>query len=147
MKQKVNAITHPENKSGGIYAIINKDKRKIYIGETKNIRHRSKAHINLLKSGKHTCKELQEDYNNNSNIEIIELLEIPGEWNTEARFCVEDYYIACLQEKGIELYNNPRDKNCKDNFFILACRADKSITNIIKEIGIHENRPLTYTRK
>lgn len=135
MKCEANTISHPENKNGGIYAIINRDNGKIYIGETQDIRHRAKAHINLLKSGKHTCKELQEDYDNNSNIEIIEVLEIPGKWSAEERLCAEDYYIACLQEKGIELYNNPRDKNCKDNFFILACRTDRKVANLIKEIG------------
>lgn len=134
MKSKANVISYPENKNGGIYAIINRDNGKIYIGEAQNMRHRAKSHINLLTARKHACKELQEDYDNNSNIEIIEVLEIPGKWNREERLCAEDYYIACLQEKGIELYNNPRDKNCKDNFFILSCRTDVRVLKLIKEI-------------
>lgn len=137
MRHKSNIIVYPENKNGGIYAIINKDNGKVYIGETQNIRHRSKAHISLLKSGKHTCKALQEDYDSDSKIEIIEMLEIPGKWSADKRLCAEDYYIACLQEKGVELYNNPRDKNCKDNFFILACRTDKAIETIVKVANIH----------
>ena len=74
-------IVYPENRNGGIYAIINKDNGRIYIGQTENLRKRAKAHVNLLKAGNHYCKDLQEDYDNNFNfkIEIIELLEIPGQ--------------------------------------------------------------------
>lgn len=62
--------------------------------------------MNLLKAGNHYCKDLQ-----------------------------EDYYIACLQQKGVNLYNSTRDKNCKENFFVLSCRIDKRITDIIKNIN------------
>jgi group I intron endonuclease len=128
-------IVYPENRNGGIYAIINKDNGRIYIGETENLRKRAKAHVNLLKAGNHYCKDLQEDYDNNFKIEIIELLEIPGQCKIEERFCAEDYYIACLQQKGVNLYNSTRDKNCKENFFVLSCRIDKRITDIIKNIN------------
>lgn len=140
-----NLISCVEDRSGGVYAIVNCDKQKIYIGESQDMRLRSQAHINLLKSGKHSCKDLQQDYNNGDKIEIIKIVDIPGKWNTEKRLCAEDYYITCFREKGVELYNNPRDKKCKDNFFILACRNDKTVVNLFNKI--HKNRTLTKTRK
>lgn len=63
-------IVYPENRNGGIYAIINKDNGRIYIGETENLRKRAKAHVNLLKAGNHYCKDLQEDYDNNFKKEL-----------------------------------------------------------------------------
>ena len=99
------------------------------------MKKRAKAHVNLLKAGKHYCKDLQEDYDNNFKIEIIELLEIPGQFKSDERLCAEDYYIACLQQKGVNLYNSKMDKNCKENFFVLSCRIDKRITDIIKNIN------------
>lgn len=74
----------------GVYAIINRDNKRMYIGESSDMRKRIKAHVNLLKSGNHTCKDMQEDYNNGSRLEITELLEIPGKWNSEKRLCAED---------------------------------------------------------
>ena len=133
-----NDIIYPENTSGGVYAIINKETGKVYIGESWNLKKRAKAHINLLKSGKHYCKELQNDYNNNCVFEIVELLEIPGQFKSEERLRAEDYYISCLRHINVPLYNSEKDKNCKDNFFILSCRIDKKINNIIK---------ITNTRK
>ncbi|MDY5882884.1 MAG: GIY-YIG nuclease family protein [Roseburia sp.] len=132
------SIDYLENRNGGIYAIINKDNGRVYIGETGDLRGRTKAHVNMLKSGKHYCKDLQNDYNNKSKIEIIELAEIPGQFKNDERRRAEDYYIACLQQKGVRLYNDMRDKNCKGNFFILSSRIDRRIADIIKIANIRK---------
>ena len=58
-------ISIPDIKTGGVYALINRNTGRMYIGETEDIRRRCKAHINLLKSGKHNNSELQNDYNDN----------------------------------------------------------------------------------
>lgn len=118
----------------GVYAIINRDNKRMYIGESSDMRKRIKAHVNLLKSGKHTCKDMQEDYNNGSRLEITELLEIPGKWNSEKRLCAEDYFIECFRHRGISLYNNDHE-NTKDGFFILASRNDSKINSVIKRIN------------
>lgn len=73
MRRKNNFVTYPETKEAGVYAIVNKTRKKVYIGESQNIRSRAKAHINLLKSGKHYCEELQKDYDNNHKMEIVEV--------------------------------------------------------------------------
>lgn len=138
-------IEVPDVKVGGVYALINTDKNKIYIGESNNIRSRAKAHINLLKAGKHINKGLQQDYNNGENFDFVVLQVIPGAFNSEKRLCIEDYYIECCRIQKIELYNN-NDKNTKESFFILASRNDNTLNDIIKKYRIHENRLLTNTR-
>ena len=46
-----------------IYAIMCKDNKKIYIGRTKqHLEERIKAHLTLLRGGKHNSKEMQEDF-------------------------------------------------------------------------------------
>ena len=47
----------------GVYALVNHSKQKCYIGQTKNLKDRIACHVNTLDTGKHHCKELQEDYN------------------------------------------------------------------------------------
>ncbi len=128
-------ISIPDIKTGGVYALINRNTGRMYIGETEDIRRRCKAHINLLKSGKHNNSELQNDYNNNYPFEIIVLSEITGRCNSEKRLCAEDYYIECFRRRGIKLYNSENDKNTKESFFILASRNDASINNVIKMIN------------
>lgn len=141
-----NEIKVPDVRTGGVYALINTDSKKIYIGESEDIRSRAKAHINLLKAGKHTNSKLQYDYNNGEKFEFAVLIEIPGGCSTEKRLCAEDYYIECCRMRKIKLYNNESDKNTKDGFFILASRNDNALNGIIKEYKIHENRLLTNTR-
>ena len=141
MRRKNNFVTYPETKEAGVYAIVNKTRKKVYIGESQNIRSRAKAHINLLKSGKHYCEELQKDYDNNHKMEIVEVYIVSNSYDCDTRLCMEDFYIACLQQKGIELYNNPRDKNCKDNFFIYASRLDKNVYNIYLKWLIISKKP------
>ena len=48
--------------SPGIYAIVNKSNRRLYIGKSYNIRSRVQQHIYAFKHGKHT-KKMQTDYN------------------------------------------------------------------------------------
>lgn len=47
----------------GIYAIVNKQDKKLYIGKSSNIRARIQQHVSSLKKGKHTQK-MQTAYDN-----------------------------------------------------------------------------------
>ena len=48
----------------GVYAIVNTDNKKIYVGTAKNIRKRLSIHRSRLKSNTNSVKKMQEDYNN-----------------------------------------------------------------------------------
>lgn len=51
----------------GVYAIVNIDKQRVYIGSTKNILHRLKTHKSQLKHGKSIIKQMQKDYDCGDN--------------------------------------------------------------------------------
>lgn len=47
----------------GIYAILNMNNCKFYIGSTVNLRNRKRAHFSALKGNRHYCRHLQRSYN------------------------------------------------------------------------------------
>lgn len=47
----------------GVYLIKNVVNNKIYVGSTKNLKHRKYQHFNLLRNGKHYNYLLQKDFN------------------------------------------------------------------------------------
>lgn len=58
----------------GIYQIRNVRTNKRYIGQSTNIQHRKACHIYDLKHGTHKNRYLQEDYNNDSENFVFEIL-------------------------------------------------------------------------
>ncbi len=119
----------------GVYALVNHSTQKCYIGQTGNLRNRLACHINTLDTGKHHCEELQKDYNNGDKIEIIILAETRK--NSDDRKCIEDYYITCLHEREIELYNNLGQAKSDKNFFYRASFLDCTVRNLIKNVKQH----------
>jgi len=51
----------------GVYAIVNTNNNKIYIGSAKNIRKRLESHKSRFLRNKNGAKEMQEDFNNGDN--------------------------------------------------------------------------------
>lgn len=47
---------------GGVYAIVNRQTLRAYIGQTRNIAARVSAHKSALRTGKHPNKELQTEW-------------------------------------------------------------------------------------
>lgn len=114
--KKIEKLKNIGKSCPGVYALVNHSKKKCYIGQTKNLKDRIACHINTLDTGKHHCKELQKDYSNGDKIEIIVLAETK-EYSDE-RKCLEDYYIMCLHERDIGLYNDLGQAKSDKNFFI-----------------------------
>lgn len=116
----------------GVYALINHSKHKCYIGQTGNLRNRLACHINALDTRKHHCEELQKDYNSGDKIEIIILAETTK--NSDDRKCIEDYYIMCLHERNIVLYNNLGKQKSDRNFFYRASFLDENVRKLISNV-------------
>lgn len=93
-----------KNKTPGIYAIINLESNKMYIGSSSNIEKRFKAHQASLKAGNHYNKDLQTDYNSGATFQFKIIKKLPTDIRAEL---MEQEAAAINQAKteGKELYN------------------------------------------
>lgn len=48
--------------SPGLYALINRQTERVYIGESVNILQRLRSHRSMLEQGRHFCRSLQTDF-------------------------------------------------------------------------------------
>lgn len=133
-RRKNNIIIVPETTKAGVYAIINKNLHKCYIGQSDNARSRLKSHLCSLEKGKHHCKSLQKDYDNNHRFKMIVLKEFEGRQTKDKRKCFEDYYIICMRLNNIDLYNSEKAGNTIDSFFQRIKFLDKTVRNLKDEI-------------
>lgn len=105
-------IIEKEYDSFAVYIIINAKKNKIYVGSTSNYLNRSRAHASALQSGKHICKEMQEDFN-----------ESP-----------DDFTIRIYKKLPIALKNDLLDSEAKA---IKELKADHELYNQIMPEHTH----------
>lgn len=119
----------------GVYVIINKTKRKCYIGQADDAQNRLSSHQSKLTKGKHEIIEMQKDYNS-GNVFTSKILAKTEKTNSFVgkyeRRTIEQYYIRCMEELEIPLYN--RDKYSNQSFFWYAVRTDKDIMKLREEI-------------
>lgn len=91
----------------GIYKITNKKTEKFYIGRSKDVFERMRAHYQLLKKGKHGNKKFQEEMNGCSLGDLtFEILETCSISKAKAQ---EEFWIKEL--KAIELGYNVIEKD------------------------------------
>ena len=90
--------------TSGIYAIINEETGKIYIGSSGNIEKRFKAHKAELKAGKHHNKGLQADYNSGENFLYKIIKSLPTDLRAEL-MAQESETIDQAKREGKDLYN------------------------------------------
>lgn len=134
-RSKKNIIKMPENRTAGVYAIINKTAHKCYIGSAQDMRYRASTHLSMLRHGKHHSKEMQEDYNNNHKFEFVVLCETRQEqWYNDDRKCLEDYFISCMKARDIELYNSPNHGLYEKNFFYRASWLDERVIGLRNKV-------------
>lgn len=77
-------------KTSGVYAILNKNSGKLYIGSSKDIESRINHHFTCLKASRHRNRYLQRSYNFNQEDYTWFLVE---ECKREDRFSREQYWI------------------------------------------------------
>lgn len=98
----------PNYSGAGIYAIVNMDSRKFYVGGTKNIRRRATAHNQALNAGKHQNSKLQQDISNNLSFIILHKLDC--DVDTIFLRALEKIYMFHILSCGYRLYNiQPKD--------------------------------------
>lgn len=107
----------------GIYAIVHKDSKKTYVGQSRNIRNRWEQHLLNLELGNHHNAELQEDWDmshgNPFQFKIICVLKEPNNLSNEE---ISDF-LNFLEGKTIkklakerELYNIARIPKSRNDY-------------------------------
>jgi len=86
----------------GIYALVNDDSGKMYIGSSKNLRARKSSHLNSIKGKKHSNPGIREDVHNSFSFKILH--ELPADISVDALRSEEQDYINRLGASH-ELYN------------------------------------------
>lgn len=127
--EKLEKIVNKYMKYPGIYAIININNNKCYVGSSKNVYSRCILHLNHLSKNKHHSIFLQRAYNKygKENFKIILLAKCPD----------EKLYLEKLENKFIQILNSEynilksayRNYNCKGSPKI----TEAQVTDIIGE--------------
>jgi group I intron endonuclease len=93
----------------GIYKLVNKLNSRIYIGSAKEFKSRWQSHARHLRSGKHSNKYLQNDFNKCGE-EMFEfhILELT-EGTQEERRIREQFWIDQFHDKQEQCYNHRKD--------------------------------------
>lgn len=93
----------------GIYLIKCRATRKVYIGQSKNIKKRFKHHLYQLKSGRHGNVHLKRCYNkygkDNLSFKIIETCEVSN-LNEREIFYI-NFYDSTNAKKGFNILKDP----------------------------------------
>lgn len=87
----------------GVYKISNNLDSKIYIGSSKNIPSRWDSHMKTLNKGVHSCRHLQNFFNENK--EIIFKFEVIEKCDEKVLFEREQYYLDTLKPFGSNGFN------------------------------------------
>lgn len=110
----------------GVYAIVNIEKMKCYIGSSRNVFKRAKNHKSCLKHQKHHIKELQEDYNNHCELDFIVLIK-SNHKNDRILLLQEYTAMFSVLKEGFDLYNTVGIRG-NDKNEIIDCLA-RDISN------------------
>lgn len=102
--------------SPGIYSLTNLKTGCVYIGESKNIIQRLRAHRSMLERGEHFSQKMQEDANQDGVgiFEVCILVEGPEYENSTIRRAKENEYIQKISPE--KQYNQERIKE-KNGFY------------------------------
>lgn len=104
--------TTTKDKTPCIYAIINNENGRAYIGESRKPINRFYQHLRTLKNGTHANKELQKDYDKGNSFIFKRLREYKGDDEETIRY-YELLYMDIFREQGIELYNSETAEQVK----------------------------------
>lgn len=118
--QKLDSDTN----GAGIYAIINIQTDKLYIGSTNDFSRRYKQHSNMLKSGKHHCKHLQNSYKKHGRnsfiyvvVESIETQYLAPKMLQLKLYNREQVYLNIFNSQSMLYNHETRAGNFKNDDF------------------------------
>lgn len=130
-----NLFEIPKEEGGGIYAIYNKDKFKMYIGQTKKLKQRAIFHKTQLLHGRHSNKGLQADAKDR-----FEFMVIYHAKDSDNLMYLEKLYIIQALKMGIPLYNTPPVEH-KDSALYYS---DLFVDSVLFDINAQTNINTTF---
>ena len=123
----------------GIYAIVNNDKKKIYIGKSKNIRNRLQQHSTSLNKNK-SPKAMQEDFNNGDLFEAHQLILFTYKSETFLLGMEEIFISYFINELGREnVYNAFATRShTYSSGVAYVVNSCSEIQNVNSILGLHD---------
>ena len=103
MKLKERVFEIPKYKGACIYAIVNVEDLKIYVGSTRNAQKRARNHEYCIRSKQHVVKGINEDAEKRFDFVILQKLsdETPS-WLIQT---IEKMFMLIISSNGWKLYN------------------------------------------
>lgn len=101
--REIKGFKIPDYSGSGIYAIINIEDRRAYIGMTRNIKQRASAHLTQLRNNNHSNYKLQND--SGKELRFVILQELGEESDKRVLEILEISYMIEMRRKKFELYN------------------------------------------
>ena len=99
-----------------IYMIRHNKTGRIYIGSSRNVHSRCKHHLQLLRTGKHTVEDMQEDfdkYGEDYTVSVLETITEYADRNKEYEWMKK--YSSHIREKGYNYKDQAKVQLCKKN--------------------------------
>jgi len=116
------------SKYAGIYAVINLNNGKVYIGSSNNLYTRKKSHFNDLKKNNHTNQHLQNAYNiDNKYFIMVEIEKVENVNNLHLR---EQYWMDELKSYDRTVGYNINQKADSLRFFKHSDEAKRKLREI-----------------
>lgn len=124
----------PFFKGPAIYAILNRDKMTVYVGQTQNVNKRAWQHDEQMSNNRHFNQSIQNDVNRGENLDFIVLHRMPENTTEKELKLLEKLFMLEFINRGFKLYNqtmNTRNDLMSNIIFDIA--FDYHINEIITD--------------
>lgn len=138
----------------GVYAIINLQNNKLYIGQSKNIMRRFRDHAKNLKEGTHPNSCINEDCNCDFAYRVLQivknpkyLLSIEEKWIKKYKSTDRLYNIDLAPASVVRKKRKSRSKYVKKESLTTILKKRKKVTdNTLKDISMKYQIPYTVVK-
>lgn len=129
----------PFFKGPAIYAILNRDKMTVYVGQTQNVNKRALQHDEQMSNNRHFNQSIQNDVNRGENLDFIVLHRMPENTTEKELKLLEKLFMLEFINSGFKLYN--QTMNTRENLM------SNIIIDMMLEYRINEIITDTYIEK
>lgn len=139
---KLEKFIVPQYDKSGIYAIINRDKMRAYVGQSTNIKHRAAQHKTKISKAQHDIEKINNDCGDEFSFLVLHRF-YDENVSKDKLDLYEKIYMLTLARAGFELYN----KNGVGYYKSTDEIAWHICYNMMFNIGTEENLKDAYFEK